>query len=43
MMPAFQYEAANKSTANLKMWEQKYLDVIGRLKSKMEAISKLAK
>jgi N-acetylated-alpha-linked acidic dipeptidase len=43
MMPAFQYEVANKSTANLKMWEQKYLDVIGRLKSKMEAITRLAK
>ncbi len=43
MMPAFQYEASIKSTANLKMWEQKYLDVINRLKSKMEVISKLAK
>ncbi len=43
MMPAFQYEASIKSTANLKMWEQKYLDVINRLKSKMESIIKLAK
>jgi len=43
MLPAFQYEAANKSTANLKMWEQKYLDTIARLKSKMETITKLAK
>jgi hypothetical protein len=42
-LPGFQYEAANKSTANLKMWEQKYLDTIGRLKTKMEAITKLAK
>lgn len=43
ILPGFQYEAANKSTANLKMWEQKYLDAIARLKSKMEAIMKLAK
>jgi N-acetylated-alpha-linked acidic dipeptidase len=43
MMPAFQYEASIKSTANLKMWEQKYLEVISRLKSKMETIAKLAK
>lgn len=43
MLPAFQYEAANKSTTNLKMWEQKYLDAIGRLKTKIEAITKLAK
>ncbi len=43
MLPGFQYEAANKSTANLKTWEKKYLDVIGRLKSKMENINKLAK
>jgi N-acetylated-alpha-linked acidic dipeptidase len=43
MLPAFQYEASIKSTANLKMWEQKYLDVISRLKSKMEMISKLSK
>jgi len=43
MLPGFQYEAANKSTANLKMWEQKYLDAISRLKSKMETISSLAK
>ena len=43
MLPGFQYEAANKSTANLKMWEQKYLDTISRLKTKMEAITKLAK
>lgn len=43
MLPAFQYEAANKSTANLKMWEQKYLQAISKLKAKMEAITKLAK
>ncbi len=43
MLPAFQYEASIKSTANLKMLEQKYLDVISKLKSKMEAIMKLAK
>lgn len=43
MLPGFQFEAANKSTANLKIWEQKYLDTIARLKTKMEAITKLAK
>ena len=43
MLPGFQYEAANKSTANLKMWEQKYLDAMVRLKTKMETITKLAK
>jgi N-acetylated-alpha-linked acidic dipeptidase len=43
MLPGFQYEAANKSTTNLKMWEQKYLDTISRLKTKMETITKLAK
>ena len=43
MLPGFQYEAANKSTTNLKMWEQKYLDTMTRLKTKMEAITKLAK
>jgi N-acetylated-alpha-linked acidic dipeptidase len=43
MLPAFQYEASIKSTANLKMWEQKYLDTISRLKSKMENIAKLSK
>jgi N-acetylated-alpha-linked acidic dipeptidase len=43
MLPGFQYEAANKSTANLKMWEQKYLDVMTRLKAKMKIISKLAR
>ena len=43
MLPAFQYEAANKSTKHLKMWEQKYLDAIGRLKIKMETITRLAK
>lgn len=43
MLPGFQYEAANKSTTNLKMWEQKYLDVMSRLKSKMETITRLAK
>lgn len=43
MLPGFQYEAANRSTANLKMWEQKYLQAISKLKAKLEAISKLAK
>ena len=43
MLPGFQYEASNKSTVNLKMWEQKYLEAIGRLKTKMEAITRLAK
>lgn len=43
MLPGFQFEAANKSTANLKMWEQKYLNTIVRLKTKMDAITKLAK
>ena len=43
MLPAFQYEASIKSTANLKTYEQKYLDAISRLKSKMETITKLAK
>ncbi|MBX2901340.1 MAG: M28 family peptidase [Cyclobacteriaceae bacterium] len=42
ILPGFQYEVANKSTANLKMWEQKYLAAIGRLKGKLEAITKLA-
>jgi N-acetylated-alpha-linked acidic dipeptidase len=43
MLPGFQYEAANRATANLKMWEQKYLLAISKLKAKMEAITKLAK
>jgi hypothetical protein len=43
MMPAFQYEASIKSTANLKTYEQKYLDAINKLKLKMEGIAKLAK
>ena len=43
MLPAFQYEAANHSTANLKKWEQKHLDAINRIKSKMEGIINLAK
>ncbi|MGC4023200.1 MAG: hypothetical protein QM734_15275 [Cyclobacteriaceae bacterium] len=43
MMPAFQYEASIKSIANLKLYEQKYLDVINRLKAKLENIQKLAK
>jgi N-acetylated-alpha-linked acidic dipeptidase len=42
VLPGFQYEVANKSTANLKMWEQKYLVAISRLKNKTEAIMKLA-
>jgi N-acetylated-alpha-linked acidic dipeptidase len=42
MLPAFQYEAANHSTKNLKMWEQKHLEAINRLKVKMEKITKLA-
>jgi N-acetylated-alpha-linked acidic dipeptidase len=43
ILPGFQYEVANKSTANLKTWEQKYLAAIARLKSKMELITTLAK
>ena len=43
ILPAFQYEAANHSTANLKKWEQKHLDAINRIKSKMERIINLAK
>ncbi len=43
MLPGFQYEVANKSTTNLNMWEQKYLDAMARLKTKMETITKLAK
>jgi len=43
ILPGFQYEAANKSTANLKMWEQKYLAAIARIKTKLETITKLAK
>ncbi|MBS1681329.1 MAG: M28 family peptidase [Bacteroidetes bacterium] len=43
MMPAFQYELSVKSTANLKMWEQKYVDAMNRIKSKLETITKLAK
>jgi len=43
MLPGFQYEAANKSTVNLNMWEQKYLDAMAKLKTKMETITKLAK
>jgi N-acetylated-alpha-linked acidic dipeptidase len=42
VLPGFQYEVANKSTVNLKMWEQKYLAAISRLKNKTEAIMKLA-
>jgi N-acetylated-alpha-linked acidic dipeptidase len=43
MLPGFQYEAANKSTTHLKMWEQKYLDAMARIKTKLETITKLAK
>lgn len=43
MMPAFQYEASIKSTANLKAYEQRYMDAIGRLKTKLENITRLAK
>ncbi|MBL7876838.1 MAG: M28 family peptidase [Cyclobacteriaceae bacterium] len=43
MLPAFQYEAANRETANLKKWEQKYLEAIARLKSRMEKMAALAK
>ncbi|MCW5911009.1 MAG: M28 family peptidase [Cyclobacteriaceae bacterium] len=42
ILPGFQYEVANKSTANLKTWEQKYLAAIARLKVKMETITRLA-
>lgn len=43
MLPAFQYEAAIRSTANLKAYEQRHLDAINRLKTKVEGITKLAK
>lgn len=43
MLPAFQYEAAIRSTANLKAYEQRHLDAINRLKAKIEGITKLAK
>jgi N-acetylated-alpha-linked acidic dipeptidase len=43
ILPGFQYEVANKSTANLTKWEQKYLAAIARLKSKLENITTLAK
>ncbi len=43
MLPAFQYEASIRSTANLKKYEQKHMDAINRLKAKMEDITKLAK
>jgi N-acetylated-alpha-linked acidic dipeptidase len=43
MLPAFQYEAAIKSTTNLKAYEQRHLDAINRLKVKIEGITKLAK
>ncbi len=43
MLPAFQYEAAIRSTANLKAYEQRHLDAIARLKAKVEGITKLAK
>lgn len=42
MLPAFQYEASIRSTANLKKYEQKHMDAINRLKAKMEKITKLA-
>jgi N-acetylated-alpha-linked acidic dipeptidase len=43
MLPAFQYEAAIRSTANLKAYEQRHMDAINRLKAKVEGITKLAK
>jgi len=43
ILPGFQYEVANRSTANLKQWEQKYLAAIERLKSKMDLIISLSK
>jgi N-acetylated-alpha-linked acidic dipeptidase len=43
MLPAFQYEAAIRSTTNLKAYEQRHLDAISRLKAKIEGITKLAK
>jgi N-acetylated-alpha-linked acidic dipeptidase len=43
MLPAFQYEAAIRSTANLKAYEQRHMDAISRLKAKIEGITKLAK
>ncbi|MFZ1457022.1 MAG: M28 family peptidase, partial [Saprospiraceae bacterium] len=38
MMPAFKYELSQKSTANLKMWESKYIQV---MESLMESFGKI--
>lgn len=43
MLPGFQYEVANRASANLKMWEGKYLNAINRLKESLVNISTLAK
>lgn len=43
MLPAFQYEASIRSTANLKKYEQRHMDAINRIKAKMEEITKLAR
>ena len=37
-MPAFKYELSQKSTANLKMWESKYIQV---MESLMESFGKI--
>ncbi len=42
MLPGFQYEASIKSTENLKMWEQKYLDAINRINVKLKNLIRLA-
>ena len=41
MLPGFQFEIANTSTAHLKIWEGKYLNIMSRLKTKMETIIRL--
>lgn len=43
MLPAFQYEASIRSTANLKKYEQRHMDAINRIKAKMEEITKLTR
>lgn len=43
MLPGFQYEVANRASANLKMWEHKYLNAINKLKENLESIQALAK
>lgn len=43
MMPAFRYEISQNSTANLKKWEAKYLDVIEKLIQSFEFMIQLSK